>query len=248
VISRTNILILGANSDIARTMARRLATSGSSFTLIARNRERLNALASDLRVRGAVNTAVLEWDALRDDTGEVMSKAIEPLDHIDIAIIAQGLLPDQGECEGNRQPMMEQFTINALATIDALRVLGNAPEKLGKGSIVVLSSVAGDRGRASNYAYGSAKSAVSTFAEGLAGRLASSDVRVLLVKLGLVDTKMTADFRKGILWASPDDVAKRIIALVESGRMGTVYVPWFWRIVSAVIQRLPLRLLARLNL
>jgi NAD(P)-dependent dehydrogenase (short-subunit alcohol dehydrogenase family) len=112
----------------------------------------------------------------------------------------------------------------------------------------VIGSVAGDRGRKSNYVYGSAKALVSTFSEGLAGRMDRHGVRVVEIKPGFVDSPMTANFKKGALWAQPEAVAKVIHDRVATDRSGSFYAPKFWRLIMAVVRSIPARILYRMNI
>jgi short-subunit dehydrogenase len=117
----------------------------------------------------------------------------------------------------------------------------------GHGAIAVIGSVAGDRGRASNYVYGTAKAGLAAFTQGLRQRLSKSNVQVLLIKPGFVDTPMTQEFKKGFLWASPDQVAKDICRAVEK-RKNVLYTPWFWALIMLIIQHIPESIFKRLKL
>ena len=125
-----------------------------------------------------------------------------------------------------------------MGAVSILNIVADDFERCGSGVIAGISSVAGDRGRQSNYVYGTAKAAVSTFAQGLRHRLARTGVSVITIKPGLVDTPMTASFKKGALWASPDAVAARIERAIER-RDDIVYTPWFWRWIMLIIKALP---------
>jgi len=139
------------------------------------------------------------------------------------------------------------FDTNGRSVVALLTVLGNRFEAQGRGAIVVISSPAADRGRASNYVYGAAKASVSVFASGLRNRLQAKGVRVVTVSPGFVDTPMTADFPKGPLWATPQAVAKDIERAIDSG-FGVIYTPWFWRWIMQIIRLIPERLFVRLRL
>ena len=168
--------------------------------------------------------------------------------HVDIALIAHGTLPDQALCERDPQQAVREFTTNGLSVIALLTDLANRMEAQRSGCIAVISSVAGDRGRPSNYLYGSAKSAVSVFCSGLRARLFKSGVHVLTIKPGFVDTPMTQGLKlPKLLLATPDRVARDIVRAIDK-RKDTLYTPWFWRYIMRVICSVPERLFKRLSL
>ena len=243
------ILIIGATSAIAEAAARIFATRGDALFLVARNAEHLRAVVADLNIRGAAraDSATLDvTDFAAHDA--VIEKAERDLGGIDIALIAHGTLSDQAQCEQSVDIMRHEFDINALSTLALLTALANRMEARRSGTLAVISSVAGDRGRQSNYVYGAAKAAVSTFLGGLRQRLAKSGVTVLTIKPGFVDTPMTAGIaNKGALWAQPDRVAAGIVQAIDRGR-NIVYLPWFWRWIMLVIRHIPEPLFKRLKL
>ena len=243
------ILIIGATSAIAEAAARIFATRGDALFLIARNAEHLRAVVADLNIRGAAraDSATLDvTDFAAHDA--VIEKAERDLGGIDIALIAHGTLSDQAQCEQSADVMRREFDVNALSTLALLTALANRMEARRSGTLAVISSVAGDRGRQSNYVYGAAKAAVSTFLGGLRQRLAKSGVTVLTIKPGFVDTPMTAGIaNKGALWAQPDRVAAGIVQAIDRGR-NIVYLPWFWRWIMLVIRHIPEPLFKRLKL
>jgi short-subunit dehydrogenase len=157
-------------------------------------------------------------------------------------------LSDQAQCEQSVDIMRREFDINALSTLALLTALANRMEARRSGTLAVISSVAGDRGRQSNYVYGAAKAAVSTFLGGLRQRLAKSGVTVLTIKPGFVDTPMTASIaNKGALWAQPDRVAAGIVQAIDR-RRNIVYLPWFWRWIMLVIRHIPEPIFTRVKL
>ena len=242
------ILIVGAASAIAQAYARREAAQGARFFLLARDPAKLELVAADLRVRGAgaVDTAPLDVleDAAHDDA---LAAARAALGRIDVALLAHGTLPDQARCEASPAYAREQFDANGSATLALMGRLAPILQAQGLGTLAVISSVAGDRGRASNYLYGSAKAAVTAYASGLRQRLGRSGVNVLTIKPGFVDTPMTAQFKKGPLWASPDQVASGIQRAVDR-RRGEVYLPGFWWAIMFVIRHVPEALFRRIRL
>jgi decaprenylphospho-beta-D-erythro-pentofuranosid-2-ulose 2-reductase len=235
-----NVLIVGATSAIALACARRWAAQGARLFLAGRHAARLDQLAQDLRVRGARETFTFALDLTARDAHPAMLAACRAaLGQIDIVLIAHGTLSDQAECERDVEAAMRELSTNALSTIALLTLLANVFEAQRSGTIAVISSVAGERGRASNYVYGAAKAAVTTFCEGLRARLFKSGVRVLTIKPGFVDTPMTAGLAlPGPLVASPERVAADIVRAIARGR-DSLYTPWFWAGIMLVIRALP---------
>jgi len=233
------VLIVGATSALAEATARLLATEGARFYLVARNGARLEAVGTDLRLRGAASVAMEVMDALDFDRHAAMiADADETLAGIDVALIAHGTLPDQAACERSFAAARAEIETNCLSTLSLLTELANRLEARGSGTIAVISSVAGDRGRKSNYVYGTAKGAVSLFLQGLRNRLHGSGVRVLTIKPGFVDTPMTAGFAKGMLWAQPEEIAAGILRALKRGRE-EVYLPGYWRVIMLIIRLIP---------
>jgi decaprenylphospho-beta-D-erythro-pentofuranosid-2-ulose 2-reductase len=242
------IFIFGATSAIAEATARRFAADGHSFFLAARDRDKLKALADDLRVRGAAKVTTAVADALEFGRHPALVQAAnQDLGGLDTALIAHGILPDQKSCEESFEPVRQAFEINALGAMSVLTVVANQFETQGFGTIVVLESVAGDCGRQSNYVYGATKGALSVFTQGLRNRLYRRGVHVLTVKPGWVDTPMTAAFRKGVLWASPQAVASGIHTAIDN-KKDIVYLPWFWSPIMRVVRMLPESIFKRLRL
>ena len=242
------ILIVGATSAIAEATARIWAQRGDHLFLVARNKERLEAIADDLRVRGCPKVETYCMDANDFDTHVSMLDAAEQLlNGLDTVLIAHGTLSDQPACQQSVELTMQEIRTNALSVIALLTHIANRFERRQKGTIAVISSVAGDRGRQSNYVYGSAKAMVTTFTSGLRQRLFKSGVAVVTIKPGFVDTPMTASFKKGMLWASPDSLAKTIDKSVLR-KCGVVYAPWFWWFIMTIINLIPEKFFKRLGL
>ena len=242
------VLIIGATSAIAVAVLRCYAARGARICLVGRRANSLQASAADLRVRGAPQTDVIELDAL-DFTRhrQVLDEAWSNWSGFDVAFIAHGVLPDQSRTQSSVEEMLLSFDANARSVIALLTELANRFESQRAGVIAVISSPAGDRGRASNYVYGAAKAAVTHFSSGLRHRLYSSGVRVVTIVPGFVDTPMTARFRKGPLWASPERVAADIMRALDR-RNGVLYTPWFWRWIMFAVIHLPERFFLRSKL
>lgn len=242
------ILIIGATSAIAEATARIWAQRGDELFLVARNQERLDSITNDLKVRGATEVHSYCMDANEFNQHlPMLDKASEILGKIDIVLIAHGTLSNQMECEQSVELTMQEIKTNALSVIALLTHLANRFENQGGGTIAVISSVAGDRGRASNYVYGSAKAMVTTFTSGLRQRLYKSGVSVVTIKPGFVDTPMTAEFKKGLLWAQPQIVAVKIAKIVHQGS-SEFYIPRFWFGIMTLIKVVPISLFKRMSL
>lgn len=242
------ILIIGATSAIAEATARLWAAKNHRLYLLARNQERLQTIASDLQLRGAESVQYSLLEA--NDFGQhesAIDTAITLLDGIDIVLIAHGSLSDQKACEQDFNQTLKELNTNAISVISLLTHLANRFESQGQGTIAVIGSVAGDRGRQSNYVYGTAKGAVAIFLQGLRNRLHRSGVKVLTIKPGFVDTPMTAGFKKGLLWTTPETLAKRIYKAVEKDN-AEIYVPFFWFFIMTAIRAIPTSLFNRTNI
>ncbi len=235
-----NILIFGATSAIAQAVARRYAKRGARFFLVARNAERLATVAADLKARGAaeVETAAADLADLSRHAS-LVSQARTALGTFDRVLVAHGTLTDQKAAEADAAVMAREIGINFISAASLLTSIATVMEGQGKGAIAVIGSVAGDRGRQSNYVYGSAKAGLGAFVQGLRHRLARHGVNVTLVKPGFVDTPMTAGLAKGgPLWAEPAQVAADIEAAMERGA-AMLYTPWFWRWIMLIIRSVP---------
>jgi decaprenylphospho-beta-D-erythro-pentofuranosid-2-ulose 2-reductase len=242
------ILIVGATSAIAVACARLWASEKARFALVARNPDRLGQVAEDLRVRGAseVTRHVLDLTDF-ELQGAVVQSCFAAFAGFDVALFAHGLLSDQSHCQRDATAARLELDTNATSLITIVTHVATRMEHAGSGTIAVISSVAGDRGRASNYVYGASKAAVSAFCEGLRLRLHARGVRVLTVKPGPVDTPMTAGMKlPPALTASTDQVARDIVAAVARGG-GTLYTPWFWRPIMAVVRAVPGFVMLRLQ-
>lgn len=233
------ILIIGATSAIAEHCARLWAARGDALFLVARNQDRLNTIAMDLSVRGAGIVSTYQLDLNEITEQQAMLDAAEAaIGGMDTVLIAHGTLSNQKACEQSAEETLAEIKTNALSTIALLTLIANRFEAKRNGTIAVISSVAGDRGRASNYVYGSAKAMVNAFTSGLRQRLHKSNVAVVTIKPGFVDTPMTASFKKGLLWAKPATVAATIVRAIDR-RKDEVYVPVFWWGVMMMIKTIP---------
>lgn len=242
------IAIFGATSAIAQACARIWAERGAALFLVGRKAERLQAIAGDLGVRGARQ---VEWAAhdladLEAHEG-LVDKAFEALGDVDTALVAHGTLGDQTLLAQDPSLAAESIALNFISAASLLSHLANRLERRGAGCLAVISSVAGDRGRQSNYVYGSAKAGLTAFASGLRNRLGKSGVSVLTIKPGFVDTPMTAHVKKSPLFASPETVARGIVKAIDR-KKDVVYLPGFWRPIMWIIRSLPEGIFKRLSL
>lgn len=242
------VLILGATSAIAHEVSRLYASGGAALALAARDPVKLAANAADLRARGASRVVEIAFDAADFDRhGPAVAEAWTALGGLDVALVAYGTLPDQERAAADADAAVEAFTLNATSVVSVLTHLAARFEAQGSGTIGVVSSVAGDRGRPSNYVYGAAKGAVSLFAQGLRARLSNRGVRVVTIKPGFVDTPMTADVDKNPLFASSEAVGRRIHRAL-GGSANVVYAPGFWRPVMLAVRAIPERVFKRMNI
>lgn len=244
----TKLLILGATSAIAYETAKCFASTGANLFLVARNADRLETLAQDLKARGAarVETRVLDLADLSSHQ-ELMEQVLYTLGGLDMLLVAYGTLGDQRQCELSVEETLKELNNNAISIISLLTIAANYFEKRRQGCIAVISSVAGDRGRKSNYVYGTAKGALSIFLQGLRNRLSSYGVTVLTIKPGPVSTPMTEGRKKGLLSAKPGPVGEAIYQAMLK-KKDIVYLPWFWNPIMLVVRSIPESLFKRLSL
>jgi len=244
-----SVLILGATSTIARATAVEFARHGSDLILGGRNTEELAALAADLNLRYAVATEILEFDATSFETHEATLQALLTRAGKTLAgvVVCVGYLGDQQVAQRDPAEARRILDTNFTGCVSALNILGNYFEEKRSGFLCAVSSVAGDRGRQSNYLYGSAKAGLTTYLQGLRNRLHPAGVRVITVKPGFVDTRMTYGLPKLFLVTTPEKVARGIYHAVVRGK-DVVYVPGFWRLIMLVIRHIPEALFKRLEL
>lgn len=249
------ILIFGATSAIAEQVARAFASQGAALFLVGRREDRLQTLKNDLMTRGAGQVLIKIMDALDYDQQRALIDEILDTDAglggLDQALVAHGNLPDQQTCQGDVSIMREAMDTNFLSAVNILELCAGVLEKQGHGTLAVISSVAGDRGRQSNYVYGAAKAGLSAYASGLRNRLYEKGIRVITIKPGFVDTPMTAKFPKGPLWASAEQVGLAIHQIMNRPSLlggDVVYLPGFWRLIMLIIRSIPETLFKRLSL
>jgi short-subunit dehydrogenase len=242
------VLILGATSAIASALAREFAAHKFDLVLGGRDREELSALASDLSLRYGVQAGILSFDALDTPTHASTLRSFLPEtgDALEGVVVCIGYLGDQAKGQSDWEEARRTLETNFTGCVSALNILANHFESRRAGFICAISSVAGDRGRQSNYLYGAAKAGLSTYLQGLRNRLFPAHVKVITVKPGFVDTRMTYGRSGLLLVASPARVAKGIFRAIAKGK-DVVYLPWFWRPIMLIVQSIPEAIFKRLR-
>lgn len=237
------LVILGATSKIAQEVARIAAKEGREILIVARNGQRLEAVEGDLRARGASRVDSIVCD-LADAAGhETLWVRIEQrMPEFSSVLLAYGTLGDQTRAEQSVAYTLRELNTNFTSAASLLSHAATALERRKGGVLAVITSVAGDRARRSNYVYGSAKGALTLFVQGLRARLFAKGVRVLTIKPGPVDTPMISHMKKGLLTASPKSVAATIYREMEEGKAEVIYVPAYWRVIMAAVRAIPERL------
>lgn len=240
-----NIVIIGATSAIAQAVAQRLAPQ-AQFFLVARSEKRLQAVATDLSVRGAraVTTHVVDLlDFAQHDA--TLDRAFQTLGKVDLILLSHGTLGDQQACEMSFAETERELRTNFLSVVSLLTTLANRLITQRHGTIAVVGSVAGDRGRTA-YVYCAAKGATAIFCQGLRRRLFRHGVHLLTIKPGFVRTPMTAHFSQGRLFVSPQRVARDIVCAIHR-KKNLLYTPWYWRWIMLAVKSLPEGLFKRMT-
>jgi decaprenylphospho-beta-D-erythro-pentofuranosid-2-ulose 2-reductase len=235
------IVILGAASAIAEAAARIWAAKGARFVLVGRDRDRLEAIARHLRALGSLEARTVALDCAKADPKTQLSAIVQTLGGLDVLLLAYGMLSDQCKIESDPAAASELIQTNFVSAAAWCLAASAILEQQHAGVLLVIGSVAGDRGRQSNFVYGACKGGLAVLVEGIAHKLAPFGARAIVIKPGFVDTPMTAAIeKKGILWAKPEAVASVIAKSAErpSGQV-TVYAPPFWRLIMFVIRNIP---------
>ncbi len=234
------IAVFGAGSDLARALVSRMAAleEDARFELFSRDVAFLERFSRDLAVRFGKRARVHPFDATAYDTHATLVEALfaEP---VDVVVVAFGVLGEQARAEQDFEEARKIVEVNYLGAMSLLLHVANRLEAQGSGTVVVFSSVAGDRGRRKNYLYGSAKAGLSAFTSGLRGRLLPRGVRVITVKPGVIRTKMTEHLKTGLLAVGPEVVARDVHRAIRRGRPLVLYTPRRWRLMMAVLRALP---------
>ncbi len=245
---KKRIVILGAASAIAEATARIWAAQGARLVVVARDKGRLDAIAIDLMARGATEVATLALDCSKADANVELEAMVKTLGGLDIILLAYGTLGDQKCLEADPEAVCELIQTNFTSAVAWCLAASAVLERQRSGVLLVVGSVAGDRGRRSNFIYGACKGGLARLVEGIAHKLAPLGARAVIVKPGFVDTPMTASFeKKGLLWVKPEAVAEIIARAAERGGP-VVYAPTFWRWIMLVIRHLPVFVFNKLNI
>ncbi len=239
-------LVIGATSDIGRAVARRLADAGYALQLAARDPAQLEREAQDLRVRTGAAVTLHRCDVLAGDGGSSLLNKLDPLP--DAAVCVVGLLGDQAESQRDAAAAERVMGANYVGPALLMGALAERFEQRGGGVLAGVSSVAGERGRAANYVYGSAKAGFTAFLSGLRNRLAASGVHVATVKPGFVRTRMTDGMDlPARLTATPEEAAAAVVRAIRS-RRDIVYVRRVWRPIMFLMRAVPERIFKRMKL
>lgn len=242
-----NLLVLGANSDVAHAVAKKFAgAEKAGIYLASRNMETLEKKTQDLQTRFGVRAKALFFDAEDKASRENFYESLDPKP--DVVILAFGYLGDQEKAQADFDEAEKIIHTNFTHATGILEIIASDFEKRGHGSIIGISSVAGNRGRKSNYFYGAAKGALTIYLSGLRNRLAGSGTHVITVLPGFIDTKMTEGMDlPAALTASPDEVAEDIYAAFKK-KKNVIYTKWFWRWIMTIIQSIPETIFKRMSL
>jgi len=248
--SQKRIVIIGATSAIAEHCARLWVKDAAvNLTLVARNPEKAECVAADLRVRSPQSMIrVLETDFIDPLAIQQLVDGIVAEGSVHTILIAHGSLPDQTVCQKDLSADHEALVVNGISPVLFAEAFAGHMQQANQGTLAIIGSVAGDRGRKSNYVYGAAKGLVTRYAQGLQHRLANTGVKIILIKPGPTDTPMTAGLKQqGSRLASVEDVAMRIVKAINKGEQ-VVYAPTKWALIMMVIRHLPNYMFNKLNI
>ncbi len=245
--SLEKIVILGATSGIALEVERRLARYGLEMLLVARSAERLAALQSDLLARGAreVLTCAADLSSVRGHA-RIFDFVQRSFPTYDTVLLTYGSMQEQKEAEEFVDMLVDELNTNFVSASAILSLFAADLEKRRTGCIAALTSVAGDRGRRSNYIYGSAKGALSLFLQGLRSRLHPAGVAVITIKPGPVQTPMTDHLPHAERFADPELVARDIVGALDRRAPDVLYTPWYWRHIMRAVRQVPERFFKRM--
>ncbi len=243
-------MIIGATSGMAEQCARLwLHNQAMELSLVGRDAAKLERIAADLRVRSPnSNIVAMVSDFLDPLKIQATVTSILEQGPVDIVLIAQGSLAEQNLCEDDLSACQDALEINGVSPVLFAESFAKAMAIVNKGTIALISSVAGDRGRKSNYVYGAAKGLVSRYAQGLQHRFAGTNVKIVLLKPGPTDTPMTAHLKaQGAKLASVEAVAKQMVAAIDKGQ-AEVYLPAKWRLIMLILHHMPRVIFNKLNI
>lgn len=248
IMNMKKIVILGATSGIAVEVERVLACEGRELLLVGRSLQRLAELQADLLIRGAKTVATYAADlASIQQHAAIFDFVRRTLSDYDTVLLAYGSMRDQREAETSVDALLDELQVNFVSATAILTLFAADLEQRRTGCIAAITSVAGDRGRRSNYIYGSAKGALSLFLQGLRSRLHPAGVRVITIKPGPVQTSMTDHLPNSARFADPERVAREIVRALESRSPDVLYTPRVWRYIMAGVKQVPERIFKRLS-
>jgi short-subunit dehydrogenase len=221
----------------------------ADLTLVGRHETRLERVATDLKVRSPQSEfRVIQSDLLDPKAIDDLTQKIVALGNVDIVLIAHGSLPEQMECQEDLKACREALDINGISPVLYAEAFAKHMAKANHGTIALIGSVAGDRGRKSNYVYGAAKGLITRYAQGLQHRFAGTAIKVILIKPGPTETPMTAHLKgNGAKLAAVDDVAKLIVEGIDAGK-ATIYAPGKWWLIMMIIRHLPAMIFNKMNI
>ena len=232
------IVILGATSTMIQPLLRRMAAAGQELLLVARSQDRLDAVRSDLLARGAANVLTFEAD-LTASPDLVYAFAEQCFRDFDTLLLSYGTMLDQAQCQIDAEYASRELQTNLVSAVSLLTQFAKHFESRHSGTIAVITSVAGERGRRSNYVYGAAKAGLTVFLQGLRSRMHSHGVRVLTIKPGPVASAMTASMERAPMIVSPETVARDIYRALERRGRDVIYTPYRWRWIMAAVRMIP---------
>ena len=240
------VLILGGNSDVGKSLAKDFSKLGSNLILTTRKKDQLNFLKSDLEIRYEISCDIKLFDVLDFKSHKSFYKNLKTKP--DIVITCIGYLDNQRDSQNDFEESLRAIQSNFTGLVSILNIISNDFEKKGSGVIVGVSSVAGDRGRGSNYIYGSSKAAFTSYLSGLRNRLHALGVSVITIKPGFIKTKMTShlDLPK-LLTASTDEISKDILNSIKKGK-SIIYTKWFWKWIMLITKLIPERIFKKLRM
>lgn len=242
------ILIFGATSLIAEKCCKIWAKKNYELFLVGRDLDRLKIISTDLKIRYSTKINIFQSDLIEIKNHEkCFLAALKILKKFDIILLAHGSLSNEDKARNEIDYALEELELNALSFISLLILASKYLEITGGGIIALLSSVAGERGKSSNYLYGSAKSMINTYCSGMRQWYFNSNISIVTINLGFVDTPMTKNFKKNFLWSSADKVAAKIIKAIDKKR-DIVYIPKFWFIILFIIKAIPENIFKRIKL
>jgi decaprenylphospho-beta-D-erythro-pentofuranosid-2-ulose 2-reductase len=240
------VLVFGANSAICHEVLKLYALEGANFFLVGRNQEKLQAVSTDLVARGGAVLGVASYDFNEWQKHDaIVMQARQSMGKIDVALVAHGTLPDQSKSETSSALVKSCMDDNFVSVAIIAQAVAQQLAQQTSGTLAVVSSVAGDRGRKSNYTYGAAKAGIDTLLQGLQGRFSGSHVKIVNIKPGMVISPMTSEMRHSAIWSTPERVAPGIYQAIAKGAK-VYYVPGYWRLIMLIIRLLPTAILAKL--